>query len=99
MMARSKKYIALIVDIINERGPLTQREITDILTQSTTRKLNGRKIRNTPTKNQVSNYLAKFPHFEEVGTKRISNGMSNGTYKAKVWDVNQAYLNSMKLSE
>ncbi len=95
-MAQSKRYVALIVDIINERGPLTQREITDILSQDTTRKLNGRKIRNTPTRNQVGNYLAKFPHFENVGTKQISNGMTKNTYSAKVWNVNQTYLNSMK---
>tara|TARA_B100001146_G_scaffold185600_1_gene168921 strand:- start:290 stop:580 length:291 start_codon:yes stop_codon:yes gene_type:complete len=96
MMAQSKRYIALIIDIINEKGPLTQREITDILNQDTTRKLNGRKMRNTPTKNQVGNYLAKFPHFEEVGSKQISNGISTTTYKGKVWDVNRAYLNSME---
>ena len=96
MMARSKVYVALIVDIINERGPLTQREITDILNQDTTRKLNGRKMRNTPTRNQVGNYLAKFPHFEEVGSKKITNGISKTTYNGKVWDINRTYLKSME---
>ena len=94
-MARSKRNIALIINILNDRGPLTQREITNILSQSTTSKLNGRRIKNPPTRQQVSNYLAKFPHFKEVGTTRISN-VTSGAYKAKVWDVNHTYVHSIE---
>ena len=92
-MGGSKRNIEYMVKIIKERGPLAQRELTDILTNNTLA-INGRKIRNPPTPSQVRNYLAKSPHFKEVGVKQISNGY--GAYKAKIWDIDITYLNSVE---
>ena len=81
---RARKWVA---QALREKAPLTVADITLVVKHGTTSKRQATRMRrNTPTRNEVGNIVAKFPEFCKVGSIKVP-GRWEGSYTVALWDI------------